>query len=257
MVESKHILHLAVSIGEVLLKNGGEIYRVQETVTRILEAYEIKDYNVYVVSNGIFATVNEWKKDASSMVRYIPLGETNLGKISFVNQISRELCEHKCTIGEAQSRLSFCEKMPSAGIMTRMLAAGMGCMSFCYIFGGRPADCMIAGILGMLLQSYIYHGSKRGTSKFITNIIGSGMVTAGSLFFSWQMPWLLQDKVVSASIIILLPGVALTTSIRELFNGDYLSGGIRLMDALLTACCIAVGVGAAIKGWQLLSGGIF
>ena len=43
MPDSKAVLNLAISVGEVLLKNGGEIYRVQETVTRILEAYGIQD----------------------------------------------------------------------------------------------------------------------------------------------------------------------------------------------------------------------
>lgn len=255
--ESKQVLHLAVSVGEALLKNGGEIYRVQETMTRILEAYEIKDYNVYVVSNGIFATVNESRDDASSMVRYVPLGETNLGKISFVNQISREVCEYKCTIREAEFRLCTCEHMKTAGLLTRVLASGMGCTSFCYLFGGGWMDCLAACLFGMLLQAFVYRASLHNTSKFIVNIIGSALVTAGSLFLAGLDIGILQDKVVSGSIVILLPGVALTTSIRELFNGDYLSGSIRLMDTLLTAFCIAVGVGAAMKGYQIFIGGIF
>ena len=43
MPESKVTLNLAISVGEVLLKSGGEIYRVQETVSRILEDYGIED----------------------------------------------------------------------------------------------------------------------------------------------------------------------------------------------------------------------
>ena len=63
MEESQRILKLAVAMGEVLLKSGGEIYRVQETVERILEAYGIDDYHVFVVSNGIFATIHEDRED--------------------------------------------------------------------------------------------------------------------------------------------------------------------------------------------------
>ena len=65
----------------------------------------------------------------------------------------------------------------------------------------------------------------------------------------------MSDKVIIGGIIPLVPGVALTTGIRDLFGGDYLSGGIRLMDALLTGMCIAIGVGAMIKIFQLLGGG--
>ena len=39
----------------------------------------------------------------------------------------------------------------------------------------------------------------------------------------------------------------MTTSIRDFFNGDYISGAIRLIDALLIAACIALGVACVLK----------
>ena len=80
-------------------------------------------------------------------------------------------------------------------------------------------------------------------SKFIVNILGSSFVTILSLLCSTIGIPVLYDKVIIGAIMPLVPGIALTTSIRDLFNGDYLSGTIHLMDALLTAFCIAVGVG--------------
>lgn len=65
----------------------------------------------------------------------------------------------------------------------------------------------------------------------------------------------LQDKVVIGDIMPLVPGIALTTSIRDFFNGDYLSGAIHMIDAILTAFSIAVGVGAVITLYQLVTGG--
>lgn len=53
----------------------------------------------------------------------------------------------------------------------------------------------------------------------------------------------------------LVPGIALTTSIRDFFNGDYLSGAIHMLDAILTAFTIAVGVGAVITIYRLITGG--
>ena len=66
---------------------------------------------------------------------------------------------------------------------------------------------------------------------------------------------ILQDKVVIGDIMPLVPGIALTTSIRDFFNGDYLSGAIHMLDAILTAFTIAVGVGAVITIYRLISGG--
>ncbi len=254
MEESQKALKLAISIGETLLKSGGEIYRVQETVGRILEAYGIDDYHVFVVSNGIFATIHEEKPDRGSMVRYVPLGKIHLGKIAALNQLSREICSHQYTLEEAFEQLQQCQNMTGLGKWKKLLAGGMGCAAFCYLYGGRWIECLLAFGLGMLQQLFVDRADRARVSKFIINIIGSAMVTAvgfGLVVIGFEF---FQDKVVIGSIILLVPGVALTTSIRELFNGDYLSGSIHLADALMTAACIAVGVGTSVKIFQLLGG---
>ena len=62
-----------------------------------------------------------------------------------------------------------------------------------------------------------------------------------------------------ASAALLLPnrgGVPLTTAVRDFFNADYLSGTIRLIDAVLVASCIALGVGFMLKLYSLFPGGL-
>ena len=108
----------------------------------------------------------------------------------------------------------------------------------------------------MILEVYLLHEKKKKTSKFITNIFGSAFVTAASLVLYHAGLPVLQDKIVIGDIMPLVPGVALTTSIRDLFNGDYLSGAIHLLDALLTAMCIAVGVGSIIILYRYIPGGV-
>lgn len=255
ILEGRTILNLAISVGEILLQSGGEIYRVQETVSRILEAYGIQDYHVFVVTNGIFATVDEQREDAGSMVRYVPIGEVNLKKVAEINQLSREICEKNCSVETAYERLEQCKNSPSAGNPALIFACGIGSAGFCYLLGGRPYDSMVSFFLGMMLEIFLLVAAKHHASRFIMNIVGSALVTMGSLALYAAGAGILSDKIIIGGIIPLVPGVALTTGIRDLFNGDYLSGSIRLIDALLTGMCIAIGVGAAIKLFQL-SGGV-
>ena len=44
----------------------------------------------------------------------------------------------------------------------------------------------------------------------------------------------------------LVPGVAFTNAIRDIANGDYLSGAVRMLDAMLVFVCIAVGAGMSM-----------
>ena len=78
-------------------------------------------------------------------------------------------------------------------------------------------------------------------------MVQCGMVFVIAVMFNHIIPDIKVNEVIIGSIMILVPGVALTTSIRDFFSGDYLSGSIHLIDALLTAVCIAAGVGVAMK----------
>lgn len=253
MLESQRTLNLAVAVGEELLRNGAEIYRVQDTIIHIMEAFGITEYNVYVISNGIFATINETREDAHSSVRHVPLGNVNLSKIAEINQLSRNLCNHSLTVEKAYEILDHSRRVKSMPAFILVLAYGVGSACFCYLFGGNLFDSLVAFFLGLLLGIYSLDASRRNRSKFVASILGSAIVTAGSLLFSIRLA-LSADKIIIGAIIPLVPGVAFTTSVREFFNGDYLSGSIHMIDALLTAICIAIGVGVTIQLYHFLGG---
>ena len=256
MAKTREVLTLAVEIGDALLRNGAEVYRVEDTVMHILKAFDIKDSDVYVLSNGIFASANEHTDDACSMIRHVPLGSVHLGRIASLNQLSRELCAKECSLEEAWKRLADCKNIPVASEASQVFFCGLGSGCFCYLFGGTPLDAVIAFIVGAVLQIFLISFKRQKLSKFIVNILGSSLVTTLSLLFLTLGLPILYDKVIIGAIMPLVPGIALTTSIRDLFNGDYVSGNIHLMDALLTAFCIAVGVGTIITLYQHIPGGI-
>lgn len=255
MAVTKEILSLAVEIGDALLRNGAEIYRVEDTVMHILEAYEVENYDVYVLSNGIFASANENRDDACSLIRHVPLGKIHLGRIAALNQLSREVCSMECSLSEAWKRLEECKDIPFQKKWVRVLFCGLGSACFSYLFGGCALDALLTFFSGALLQLLLDHLARSGASKFLTNILGSAAVTLyAMLALSISLP-ISYDKIIIGSIMPLVPGIALTTSIRDFFNGDYLSGAIHMIDAILTAFCIAVGVGAVITIYRFFTGG--
>ena len=59
------------------------------------------------------------------------------------------------------------------------------------------------------------------------------------------------NAAIIGALMVLTPGVALTMGVRDILNADYLSGSIRLLDALLIAGSIAGGV---VLGWIMARG---
>lgn len=252
MSENKKVLDVAVLAGEVLLHNGAEIFRVQETMIRIAKAYGANSFNVYAISNGIFASVNEEGQMHCTDIRHVPLSPVHLGRVAAVNNLSREIETGKYTVEEATIQLQEIAKIPYTSNHFQTLCSGIGSACFCYIFGGSVADSLAAFLSGIILYLFLLSRSTSNLSKIMKNILGSGLVTlCGLIFFQLGLGDNI-DKMIIGSIIPLVPGVPLTNSIRDFFNSDYLSGTIRFIDALLIAFCIATGVGAVLKCWSYL-----
>jgi uncharacterized membrane protein YjjP (DUF1212 family) len=257
MTDTKKVLSFAVELGDILLRNGAEVYRVEDSVLAILNSYDITDCDVYVLSNGIFASADEVTEHASSMIRHVPMYPMHLSRIAAINSLCRDVCAKRISIEDAWIKLDECKKIPTYSFPVLLLATGFGCGGFSYIYGGTILDAIIAFIVGFTLRIFLHYEAKMGNSKIITNLLGSALVSLITLmFFATGMP-LQYDKIIIGGIMPLVPGIAITNSIRDFINSDYLSGSIRLIDALLTAFCIAVGVGIVITITTLIGGGAY
>lgn len=256
MAETKEILALTVELSDAMLRNGAEVYRVEDTAVRILKSHDIKDSDIYILANGIFASAHENKEDACSIVRHVPLASPHLGRVAALNQLARDICSHECSIPEAWKRLEECKSIPVYKQIYRVLFSGLGCGGFTYLFGGTLIDMVFSFFIGMLLELFSDYLSKQKTSRFISSVLSSVFVTFLALILVvFDFP-VLYDKIIIGDIMPLVPGIALTTSIRDFFNGDYLAGTIHLIDALLTSFCIAAGVGATISIFRIVGGAL-
>ena len=281
MEQSRRALELVTRIGEVLLKNGGEIFRVQQTMQMVAKAYGIPGFQVYVLANGLFVSMQEEGRtitrpvesgDAAgqehlfgqehlasrahlaSQVRYVPLSSVHLGRVAAVNNLSREIVAQKYTVEEASRKIEQIDKLPFTSNAVQTLMSGLGAGAFCILFGGSLLDSAAAFLSGLVLWIFVLFLTARGANKIMVNILASALVTAmGVLFFHLFSFGDSMDMIVIGSIVPLLPGVPLTNSIRDYLNGDYLSGTIRMIDAVLVACCIALGVGIVLRVFQLVT----
>ena len=58
-------LELVMDAGQTLLENGGEVFRAQQTMEIMAASLGVRDFHVYVLTNGIFASAHLPGRDAS------------------------------------------------------------------------------------------------------------------------------------------------------------------------------------------------
>lgn len=254
-VQQKEILEAAMEAGHILLENGAEIFRVEETIDRICHYYGVESESSFILSNGIFTTAGNDREQYFAKVRHIPVSSAHLNRVAAVNQLSREITEGKYTIEEVRIHLEEIRVMPGKRNSTQILASGIGSACFCFLFGGSLADSLVALASGVLLYMYVLYIGAPHLSKIVSNIGGGALVTViCSILFSLGAGDHLNFMIIG-SIMPLIPGVAFTNAIRDIADGDYISGSVRMLDALLVFFCIAIGVGMVFSLLKQMTGG--
>ena len=247
----KEVMEVSLQAGRLLLENGAEISRVEETMDRICNYYGVRSGNAFVLSNGIFTTVGDRNESFFAKVEHIPVSGTHLDRVAAVNQLSREIEEGRYTIKEVGERLEDIKRMPGKTRLMQVMASGCGSAAFCYLFGGSPWDSTVALLAGLALYLYVLYVSGPHLSKIVANISGGALVTilCSAMYLLGVGQHL--NYMVIGSIMPLIPGVPFTNAIREIADSDYISGSVRMMDALLIFFCIAIGVGVgfSLAGW--------
>ena len=77
-INDKAVMELAIKAGNVLLANGAEIFRVEETMERIWRYYGIMSEREFVLTNGIFMTAGSEKEGFFARVQRVPVRGSRL-----------------------------------------------------------------------------------------------------------------------------------------------------------------------------------
>lgn len=251
--KDKCLLDIALLAGSLLMGNGAETYRVEETVKYILSLTEHLRIDVMAHMTGIEVTLTDVEGRYFTAVRRIHNRNLNLEIIYQVNSISRSLTAGKMEIDEAYSVLSELEKIQKPATRNYVLGIFV-CVAFTLMMGGGWTD-LIAGFLGgCVLMSVLMFLSGVLQGSFMQNF-ASAFFVALTVNLSKQsiLPMINHNMVIASVLMIQFPGTAVTNAIRDTMKGDYLSGMGRAMEAIVIAAGLAIGTGLGL----VTSGGIF
>lgn len=242
MKEFEEALDLVMDAGQTLLENGSEVFRVQQTMEIMAHSLGVEDFHVYVLTNGIFASALGGRY---APVRHVPLVRIHLDRVEQVNALSRALAAGALTPAAARAALEQARAPEHASPAIDLLACVVGSACFGFLFGGGPAEVVVAGLAGLVEQRVVQWFGARGINRIFTLITASALATALAIAARFFVHSLNPASAIIGALMVLTPGVALTMGIRDILGADYLSGAIRLLDAVLVAGSLACGVALA------------
>lgn len=223
----KNIEKTAVEIGAAMIENGAEIYRVEDTIERILKSGNIYNASIFCISSMIIIST-----ESTVEVKRIKRNDLDLFAIDELNAKSRAICANR----------NYVEKKNHYPIIIKLISIIFATGSFCIYFGGNLYDALLSGIIGIIItyrKSFI-------KSEFAHMLCDSAIAGILSYIPSLIITSTHPDKIMIGTIMLLIPGLTVGNAMRDIMNSDILSGIIELTGAVFTALAIALGFAAAV-----------
>ena len=151
--EMHQVIAVARMAASLILSNGGETYRAEETAVHIGRTFGC-EIDVIALPTGLTMTVRRGGDSATSIAR-VSRRTTDLARLERVNAISRALESRDMALDEARRELERLSRPAAARVGLSAAAGGGSAAMFALMFLGDGFDMLAAGLISAAVQAVL------------------------------------------------------------------------------------------------------
>lgn len=245
------LINLALDAGEIMLASGAETFRVQDTMQRILSVSGKEKIEALAMCTLLMVTLPREDKGPLSMARAVKNRDLNFEKICAVNDMSRAFVSGKISVTEALDHCQEIHHAPNFKFRTRVLGYAISGAGFAFMVGGSVQDFLVSFVIALLMGCTLVSLERKKIPFFVAPLMGGLVTGLAACMAHVLLPATQLDKLIIGTMKVLLPGLALSKAMRDLLEGNLISGNSKVVEVLLIACSIAAGVAVALTLFQM------
>ena len=238
------LLDMVSEMGYRLMKSGAEIYRVEESIQRLLQAYGAPRGEVFAIPNCLMVSLTSPDGRPVTQIRRMPTHGTDIYLLEKYNGLCRRLCRETPAFEEALEQ------------MEAITRTHLGCGMFSLFYGGTPADGLCGGLCGMVIGLCVALMVRLGANLFFRTIAGGAVSALAAVALTRLGVGQNQDLIIIGALMALVPGIAMTNAMRDIMAGDMVAGISKAAEALLIGAAIALGTALALGLARMVTGGV-
>ena len=245
-------LALVLDIAEQMVISGAEVARTEYSVRRICKSFGAVRTEALSITTSLIVTVYYDEYGSVTQTRRVDKFAYNMDRLEKMNELSREICDRKLTVEEGRKKFSELMSERYFFFYAQLLFFMLIAFTFTLFFGGSLKDAAASAFIAIIFKYIDEFARKLEINKFIPIVVSSLL---GGFIAIMAVRAGIADSVEMVSIgdvMLLIPGIMLTNSLRDMFGGDTITGGIRFIEATLIAVMIAVGFSVSSKFYEEL-----
>lgn len=237
----KVYLDLFLTIGKSMLESGAEIHRVEDSITRLFQAYGMESIEIFAIRSLIVVSAKDntgWLYTSTKRIYEVGI---HMGRLENLNQLSRWICAEKPNADSIAEGLQLCRQTESVSTKDSFFAYMLAAFSFACFFGGRLRDGLGGAVLGAILFAMDRFLAPRCPQRLVYIVLASMVLGICGNGFGYLNLGFQPDKLMIGTIMLLIPGMAFMNSMRDMLSNNEINGLFSCLDTLLTAGAIAIG----------------
>lgn len=248
------LVNTAADIGYLLIANGAEISRAEESMRRIFYAYGAENGEVFAIPNYLSVSLSAPEGRPITAIRRIPAHQVNMNRVELANDLCRRVCRTRPPFDSVQREIRRISKLPTVTLPVQILAYAFVGAAFTLFYGGTAADAAVACLCGAAIRPVCWLLERFRVNQFFIYLAASFIAASIALAFANSFAAMNYDKIIIGVLMNLVPGVAITSFMRDIIAGDMIAGVLRFTESMLVATAIAIGAGIALTTVRMLLG---
>lgn len=251
--KTEHFLNFCSEMGRHLVQSGAEIYRVEDSITRLMHAYGYQEIEVFAIPSCIILNIMHEGHNYTKSIR-IRSSAIALDKLDKLNDLCRRVCRETPDVDTCFSLLQEITTGPLYSQLTSYLAHGFVAVFFTLFWGGTVLDAFIAFASGAAVKFANTSLGRMNTNIFFTNVCSSMLMASIPLALQILGLNIHMDMIIIGAIMLLVPGIAITNVMRDMIVGDFLTAMSKLTEVLIISLALAIGIAIPMGAARMFLG---
>jgi uncharacterized membrane protein YjjP (DUF1212 family) len=232
---------LLLKMGKAISEAGAPAHRLEASMHVLLEKFKMEG-NFFSMPTALFATLGDEEVQRTYMERTSPK-DVDLEKINDLSDVITRLENDEIDINDAYDEIIRINKAkPRYHAIIIIFAIGLASASLAGLFQGSWIDVVTSLLMGWLTALIIVFSSKHKELSLLFTPIAATAVGFIAMTISYYGQSIDHFIVSLSGLIILIPGLGITTAIRELSTGHLVSGSARMAGAVTTFLLLSFGL---------------
>ncbi|MBZ0291772.1 MAG: threonine/serine exporter family protein [Anaerolineae bacterium] len=245
--ELRDVIDLALWTGQLLLQQGAETQRVEETIHRLGTALGCDWMDILISPNAIIATTTSGEEFRTKIRRVVRYG-VDMSTLAAIHQLSRRVENGEMDRFEVRAELRrISDAAPHYNRWVVVVMVGLACGAFSRLFDGDWVIFFmtsVASSVAMYVRQELHRRYFNPLLVIVATAFVAGLIAGVvSLFHLSSTP----ETALAASVLLLVPGVPLINSAEDIIQGHIVIGLTRGVNGLVISLCIALGLVLAMR----------